>query len=259
MSRATGASVVVIVFCALAGCDGLLDQMGRVLADPNPKAPLAASFVSENRIDLSWDTDAAAEQYILEKAPDALSPTYSVVYQGTGTSFTDTDCTDQARFLYRLSMARGERVFGPSQPVMGVGSAACRDELEPNDAEASATPLEFDRMANLYFYRSYAGLSLQDWDWYWVSVPPRRKANIVITQSGLAGGTLNTFMYFSLKGTLPAVIVNNQAIPVVNSSYETKVFRFKISPNPDEFISDPTLAGGSFINYTVSLLSITGM
>jgi hypothetical protein len=244
----------------LASCsNGFLEQMGRVLADPSPAAPRAASFHSEYCIKVSWSPDAAAEEYVLERAADSTSPSWSPLYRGTATAWEDRACADQGRYLYRLKLIRGSRVFGPAESAVGIGSAACRDSLEPNDDERSATPLEYDRAANLYYYRSCAGVVVQDLDWYSVSVPPRRTANLVVTQNGLVGGAVNTYMIFYLKGTSPAVIVNNAVIPVTNSSYETKSFLFQISPNPSEFIADPSLAGGSFIDYTVSLLSITGL
>jgi hypothetical protein len=238
---------------------GFLDQMGRVLADPSPSAPRVSSFVAEYCIDATWDADKAAEEYVLERADDSASPSWFTVYRGTTTSYSDRTCADQRRYLYRLSMVRGARVFGPTEEAVGIGSAACRDQLEPNDGEEIATSLDYDRASNLYFYRACSGTVVQDLDWYSVSVPPRRTANIVVTQSGLTGGSVNTWMMFYLKGTVPAVIVNNSAIPITNPAYETKVFLFRISPNPAEFISDPTLAGGSFIDYTVSLFSITSM
>ena len=257
MSRHVSGFFLIGLICGVASCgNGFLNQMGRVLGDPSPREPRVISFVTENQIDVSWDPDRAADEYVLERAEDSMSPSFAILYRGAATSWTETHCGDQSRYLYRLSMTRGDRLFGPSESVLGIGSAACRDELEPNDAESQATALEYDRAANLYYYRSFSGTEVKDEDWYSVSVPPRRTANIVVTQEGLAGGMVTTWMYFYLKSTVPAAIINSAAIPIVNNSYETKLFLFMISPNPQEFISDPTLAGGSFINYCVSLVSI---
>ncbi|MGA2639468.1 MAG: hypothetical protein ABSG21_01040 [Spirochaetia bacterium] len=255
MSRAVVLFSLLLVSCSA----GFLDQMGRVLADPSPSPPRVLSFVSEYCIAVTWDPDKAAEEYILERADDSTSPSWSTIYRGTAASYSDRTCADQRRYLYRLSMVRGSRLFGPTEAAVGIGSAACRDLLEPNDQEESATALDYDRAANLYFYRSCSGAVVQDIDWYSVNVPPRRTANIIVTQSGLTGGSVNTSMIFYLKGTAPAVIVNNSVIPIANPSYETRRFLFRISPNPAEFIADPSLAGGSFIDYTVSLFSITSM
>lgn len=257
MSKIVEVLFLIGLICGVTSCgNSFLDQMGRVLGDPSPREPRVTSFVTEHQIDVSWDPDRAADEYVLERAEDLMSPSFAVLYRGTATSWTDAHCCDQSRFLYRLSMTRGDRLFGPTVSVLGIGSAACRDELEPNDAESQATELEYDRAANLYYYRSFSGTEVEDADWYSVSVPPRRTATIVVTQEGLAGGMVTTCMYFYLKSTAPAAIINSAAIPIVNNSYKTKLFLFMISPNPQEFVSDPTLAGGSFITYSVSLVSI---
>src|SRR5208283_1820252 len=108
---------------------GFLDQMGRVLADPSPSPPKVSSFVSEYRIDVTWDPDKAAEEYILERADDSVRPSWSTIYRGTATLYYDGTCEDQRRYLYRLSMVRGSRIFGPTAAACGIGSAACRDQL----------------------------------------------------------------------------------------------------------------------------------
>jgi hypothetical protein len=260
MNRAFPVLVLAACCAALAGCgDGLFAVLGRVNADPSPTAPCVVSFGTEYSIAVSWPGDNAAEEYILERADDAVNPTWTVAYRGTATSFDDGGRSDQARYLYRLKLARGTKIVGPSASVIGVGSAACRDALESNDLQENATQLDYDRAANLYYYRSYAGDTVEDIDWYSVSIPPRRTANIVVTQQGLGGGAVSTFMFLYVKGNAPVTVINNQAVPIANTSYVTQECLIRISPNPDQFIADPTLAGGSFIDYTVSLVSITGL
>ena len=242
---------------------GLLDELDRVLRDPTVSAPRASSLDREYLIELSWDADEAADEYVLERAEDSALGGFLQVYRGTATRYADTDCGDQRRYLYRLSKTRGARSFGPSAPVLGVASATCRDELEPNDTEDRATALEYDRRANLFFYRAtpglYPGVELQDADWYSVLVPPRRKANLLVTQPALEQGSLYTFLYFYLKGTTPVRVINNQLLEIANASYEQKEFRFKLYPNPDDFIMEPSLGGGLLVDYTLSLYSITNL
>jgi hypothetical protein len=250
------AALVVPVFLCACGAS-LLQEMDRLAADPTVETPRVSSFIEELTCGIEWTADPAADAVLVERAADASTPVYEVIYSGPDTSYTDTDRTDQGRYLYRLRKVKGDRTFDASESVLGIGSATCRDSLEPNDAEDSATPLEYDRSANMYFYRSYSGAVIQDDDWYSVSIPPRRTAHIVITQDGLGGGAINTYMYFYLKGSPRIPVINNQDIPINNTSYETITYLFKVYPNPDEFISDPTLAGGTVIGYTVSLNSIT--
>jgi hypothetical protein len=254
-------SLVCLAALFAGSCgDGLLTEMSRTLGDPVVQAPTATSFVTENRIDVSWPADGNADQYMLQRALDAAAPAFTTVYSGPATTYTDTDCTDQGRYLYRLTKTRGSRSFGPSDAVMGVASAVCRDALEPNDSESQATSLTSTLAGNLYYYTSAvqpggASLVQQDVDWYSVTVPPHRQANIVVTQDGLLGGSTNTWMYFYLKGSNPVQIVNNQAIAVINwSDTASETLLFKIYPIPSFFA---VAAGGSLITYTVSLNSIT--
>lgn len=252
--------VVAVAALALGACgEGLLAELDRVSADPSVAAPAVASFLDELAISVSWPVDPAADLHVLERAEDAASPVYAVVQRGTATSYLDTACVDQRRYLYRVSALKGERLFGPSAPSLGVGSATCRDSLEPNDAETTATALDYDRSANLYYYRSFAGAEVSDVDWYAVVVPPRRKANIVVTQVSPAPGGLTTALVFYLKGTVPQPVTNSLAIPIDNPSNESVTFIFEISADPDEVVLDPSLAGGSTIDYTVSLASIVGL
>ncbi len=242
---------------AVSGCTaGPLESLLRVIDDPVVSEPSVVCLQRENRIDVSWEADDGAEEYVLERAADSATLTYSVVYRGTDNSYADDGLADQSRYLYRLSKKRGTRTFGPSEAILGVGSSASIDEHEPNDAESSATDLSYDLVSNLFYYRTYGGQVIQDTDWYAVAVPPRRIANIVITQDGLSGGAIQTYFYFYEKGMVPVTVANNATIPVSNTSYETKRVLFKVYPKPDEFVSDLTLGGGTLVNYTISLYSI---
>jgi hypothetical protein len=140
-SFAFGVSAVAAL-CSVSCGAGLLSDMGRSLEDPRLAAPSVASFADEHRIDVSWAADADADLCVLERAPDAAVPSWETIYRGTGTRYADTKCSDQGRYLYRLTELRGERSFGPSEAVPGVAGATCRDALEPDDEEPEATPLE---------------------------------------------------------------------------------------------------------------------
>ncbi len=251
--------IIVISLIMLSCSEGLLGDMLRVITDPVVEVPSVTSFVKEETIEISWDDDPGADEYILFRAVDTAVPVYEIIYQGTNLSVIDTDVINGAgnRYLFTLGKVRGTRLFGPSDPVLGVGSMVIQDELENNDTKVKSTKLIWDLDANLYYYLSYSGAEVEDYDWYNVTVPPRRQANIVITQENLVG--LNTWMYLSLEGHLPEIIANSTGIPLKNYSYEEKNFYFMISPIPAEFYADPPTAGGSLINYHIFVESITGL
>jgi len=220
--RNTAAGAMAIF---LAGCsEGLLAELDRLAEDPSPSTPSVESFATELSISVTWPSDPAADEYVLERADDSVTPVYAQVYRGDATFYTDTNCVDQGRYLYRLATVKGQKSFGPSAPALGVGSATCRDALEGNDSETRATALDYDRSANLYFYRSFTGAVVQDVDWYSVVVPPRRQANIVITQINPAPGGLTTALVFYLKGMIPIPVTNSQAIPIYNTAYASATF-----------------------------------
>ena len=252
--------LVIIVFSLimLSCSEGLLGNMLRVTTDPFVVEPDVVSFEKEETIKITWDADPGADEYILYKAEDALTPVYEILYQGTQLSLTDTDVTGEHRYLYTLGKVRGTVLFGPSDPTLGVGSNVIQDNLEGNNVKEKATTLVWDLDANLYYYRSNDGEEIEDLDWYSISVPPRRKAMIVVTQDGLGSGA-ESWMNYYLEGHVTVTLINSNAIPVENYSYEEKTFIFLISPNSSEFIGDPTLGGGGLINYRVSLNSIQSL
>ena len=68
MSRHVSGFFLIGLICGVASCgNGFLNQMGRVLGDPSPREPRVISFVTENQIDVSWDPDRAADEYVLER------------------------------------------------------------------------------------------------------------------------------------------------------------------------------------------------
>ncbi len=250
----TGSVLLLLFSCT----EGLLIDMERISSDPVVEVPRVVSFVEELTLEIAWDSDPGADKYILYKAEDALVPVYEILYQGTELSVTDTDITGEHRYLYALGKVRGTVLFGPSDPVLGIGSSVIRDSLEGNNTKDKATSLVWDLDANIYYYRSNDGEVIEDYDWYSISVPPRRKAMIIVTQNGLGSGS-DSWMNYYLEGHVTETIVNSNAISVENYSYEEKPFYFLISPNSSEFIGNPALGGGGLINYRISLNSIESL
>ena len=179
-------------------------------------------------------------------------------HRGTELAFTDEEAGSGVRYLYTLGKLRGRKRFGPSDAVLGVGSPVVEDGNEPNDTKESSTELVWDLQSNLYYYQSYTGQALTDYDWYSVTVPPRRIANIVIVQDGLNSGE-DTYLKFSQEGHSSEEVVNNFSIPITNYTYEKAEYRFLISPNPPDFISSPDQGDGEVVNYNISLDSITSL
>jgi len=257
MTKILLSAVVVVLWVSCS--NGLLGDMERVLKDPVVSPPEVGSFENGNFLTVAWANDPGADEYLLYRTPDTPVPVYSLVYRGTELSYKDTGVQSEetgGRYLYTLTKARGTQLFGPSDPVLGVVSGVIPDSNEDNDTLEKATELVWDLQSNLYYYRSYSGEELIDHDWYSITIPPMRRAIVVITQNGLINNE-SSWMSFALVENVPQTVVSGDSIGIDNSSYSEKTFYFLVSPRPAKFINDPSQGGGSFINYTVSLYQIT--
>ncbi len=237
---------------------GLLEDMGRVLHDPVIEAPEAVSFENEDSINIMWAKDEGADEYLLYRALDTADPVYESIYRGKECTYKDTDVTAGNRYLYTLTKVRGTKLFGPSDAVLGVDSGVVLDSLENNNTKEKASLLEWDLQANLYYYQSYGDEKLVDYDWYCVTVPPRRKALVVITQDNLAAGA-SSWITYALESMPPFTVINGAGIEISNTAYKEKTFFFRLSPKQADFVNDLTKGGGSFVSYTLSLSQIIGL
>jgi len=185
MTRAVFSSACVLFAAILYGCGqgGLLGDASRPIDDPEIGMPSVSSFVAENEVLVDWDRDDAADEYILEVSSGRIPSASEIAYRGRETSFLASGCGDQELFLFRLTKMRGEKSFGPSKSVLGVGSSARRDRFEPNDLETQAVDLGYIKSANLFYYRAYDGSEIGDQDWYSITVPPQMIAYVVIEQT----------------------------------------------------------------------------
>lgn len=249
--------ILFLCFIFLACSPGIYHMLGREAKDPAVSTPIIQSFIEEEAIHISWEEDAKADQYILYRSRDTRPGELSIIYSGTGFEYLDRDCVPEGRYLYSLSKVRGLKEFELCEPVMGVCGQTIRDFAEPNGRKQEAVLLDSDLEANIFYYRSTTGIILQDDDWYYVNIPPRRVANIVITQVNREGE--NTHLYFSQEGELAFQIVDGNNIAIENYFYTEQSFYFKISPIAGEFLNDISLAGGAMVGYKISLTMITSI
>ncbi len=246
--------LVIIAFSVfVTSCsEGLLGDMLRVIADPVVKVPVVVSFEKEETIEINWDKDPGADEYVIYKALDQAIPVYEILYEGSDLNVVDTNAIEGNRYLYTLGKVRGTKLFGPSDTVLGIGSMVINDHLENNNSKDNATNLDLRFDANIYYYQSYAGAKLKDTDWYYVIVPPGKQAEIIITydQSGGIG------LYFYLEGHPVKAIVSGGHLSVINDTDREASYYFQISPNTSTFISDPAAGGGNLVDYNIFLHSI---
>jgi hypothetical protein len=233
----------------------MFETLDRTVTDPSREVPRVEAFVGSGLVTLYWTGDEGADEYILERAKDAVSLSYQMIYRGPELSYEDRDAIEGTRYLYRLSKRRGDKTFGPWETSLGVRSLIIRDGYEINNTSETAVHLEtLSLIANMYFYRSYNGATLRDEDWYSVDVPPQRRLSVVVSDSLIGtGGLPSHFMYYILGATGDEVI-HEDAFWIFNTTTQQKRFYFMLYPNETLFAGSS--AGGQIISYTIQVKTI---
>lgn len=249
--------LIPAVFLLTVCSSGMYDLLSRTTDDPRVVKPFIESFVDSNTIYASWNADAAADEYILERAEDhPVSLAYEIVYRGKGTLYADGGLETDKRYIYRLSKRRGEKVFGPSGEVAGVSSLVCRDPYR-NDTMQQALRLEtIDYIANIYYYRTYGGLEIMDEDWYYIDIPPLRQASVVVSDSRVAVADSPTHFEYYEYGRSANPVRHLKDFWIINTELETKRYYFKLYPVKFQFVAIGIPAGGDIIQYRISIKSI---
>ena len=244
------------------GCDSdLMDAMNRVARDPEISPPRAVSFEQELSIQVLWDEDEAADEYILRRAEDTGGvPVYSTVYEGTGRSYTDTAVEDEKRYLYTLAKLKGNTEFGPSEPALGIGNECIKDLHEPNDTKDSAfyfTCNEVSISCNSYYYQQSGGTNwIQDDDWFYVVIDPGHRLTLKVVQQSPAIGVDGSCLRYLREGAGSSEqITSDQPFSLDNELFTEASFRFRIFPDPAVCIDEAPLAGGTVIEYTLVFVS----
>lgn len=229
----------------------------RTINDPFDDVPSADSLTTEHTVYLSWKEDDAADRFYLMRSFDAVPLSWSCVYEGNATSYTDENLNDNEKYIYRLDKKRGSKYFEGKKYGYGWSSGTIRDYCESNDVPENATFLEYDRICNL----PCTGFTTDnkeflDEDWFYISIPPMRQAEIIVGQHNLTNTTsgADTNLRIQLSGLESQPVKHQVAYSIQNTSYETKTFNFKIFPERTSLST-----GNSFctvIEYTVSLNQI---
>jgi hypothetical protein len=242
----------------LAACSpGMYELLTRTMDDPAVVAPVTESFVKSYTISTWWEADAAADEYILERAEDGPAPlAWQTVYRGNGTAYVDGGLGDGMRYIYRLSKRRGKETFGPSAGVIGVSSLVCRDVYR-NDTMEQAVRLESkDYIANIYYYRTYGGLEVIDEDWYYIEIPPFRQASVVVNDSQVAEADQPTHFEYYEYGRDHSPVRQLKDFWIINNELETRRYYFKLYPAKLQFVGVGVPAGGAIVQYRISIGSI---
>lgn len=253
--------ILLLFYLPLAFCscyNSAFDEaVFRNINDPFDDTPKTDSLAKEHTVYISWKADDASDRFYLMKSFDTVTLCWSCIYEGNETTFTDINLSDNERYIYRLDKKRGNKYFTGKNYGYGWSSGSVRDYCESNDIKEKATFLEYDRICNL----TCAGFitknkEILDEDWFYVTIPPMRQADIVVGQHNLDNSSVGarTNLRIQVSGFDSQNINHQVAYPIQNTGYETKNFYFKIFPERTSLSSENSFC--TVIEYTVSLNQI---
>ncbi len=225
---------LLILFSNMSCANGDVSEILRKYDDPADDTPRAACYSDPHSLNLSWDEDECADEYILLRAEDNGAENFTPVYTGKNTSYSDSfyQTDDQKRFIYRLDKTRGNRWFKSSDCTCAVASNTLHDMHEPNDTVETAVEIERNIEATMpcsqfrYKNRSYA-----DEDWYFIRLKPLCTAKILFRQVGMGSSVADSDFLYMIQGDHSEELKHNEKFTVSNTSYATKNIYFKIMPN----------------------------
>lgn len=260
MRRIKKVIILIFVLLCFSSCynSAFNEILFRTTDDPFDDTPITDSLTTEHTVYLSWEKDDAADSFCLMRSFDTVPLDWSCVYKGSETSYTDTDFMNNEKYIYRLDKTRGSKYFQGKKYGYGWSSGTIRDYCESNDIPEKAAFLEYDRICNLPCVGFVTdNKEILDEDWFYVTIPPMRQADIIVGQHNLTNTTLGaeTNLRIQLSGLESQSVRHQVAYQIQNTSYETKNFYFKVFPERTSLSS-----GNSFctvIEYTVSLNQIT--
>jgi hypothetical protein len=240
-----------------------ITRFSRTRPYPYGEAPVAESFRPDGYIKVRWHYDEGADQYVLVRRYDdplhgSLGPP-ETVYAGTGLEYTDVTVNSEqnGRYVYVLRKERnGIEYRWDELRTYAVAVKTQEDGNEPNNLEGEATLLEDYRLGNVYYFAfSEAGRVVSDIDWYKVSIPAGKTANIAVVYGG--GGTPYS-EYFRLydphKELVP--IVHNRSFQIKNDGMTQRYKYFALVPDGSKFAGGG-VPGGEVVSYTITWETIT--
>lgn len=253
-------SLTLFVYCAfcftaftvLSSCSSDWDGMFfKSTEDPFYDIALISCFEKEKEIRVSWREDEGADEYVLMRSEDSSNLNFKEIYRGNALYYEDKDGEEWKRYLYRLDKTRGNKYFKGKETAMALCSPVRGDEYEDNGSEDKAVLLESDRSANIYRCVFEDGRVFEDFDWYYVEIPPHRVACLSLEDSGIAVANQTTAFCYLLPDDGVHEIKQNSEFILYNRTEEKKKVYIKIFANKALFEST---GSGSFVrSYVLSL------
>lgn len=232
--------------------DNAFDEMlFRNTSDPFYDVPDADSLSREHTVHLSWEEDDAADSFCLMRSFDTVPLSWSCVYEGTATSYTDERLPDKDLYVYRLDKIRGSKYFEGKEYAYGFSLDGRNDCFENNDRDALATNYKSPMSCTLPCVRfNTNNKTLMDEDWFSINLEPYQSAHIVFRQTNFTKPDSSTYLKYQELGKESESIISGHAKVISNSSLEPQTLFFKVYPETTGLISGSN--GIALIQYTVT-------
>lgn len=239
----------------LSGCSNeLYNLMERTSEPPVESKPEVSSFLTPLELHLTWDADEGADEYFIYRDTSPSGSFNQLMYNGTATSYTDSHLTDNFWYYYKLTKRRGKEIFTPTLCGCGIATMTQEDMYEPNNTKQTATPFPNAIVSNIYFYQDGTGNSIEDVDWYSVTVGARTRYTLMIdTFDNLVDEDIT----FNLESQPVDTVVSGEEYSIGNYEYVPRTFYFQIAVNRGKFVTDPFSAGGKIGSYRIKFMTTT--
>lgn len=247
--------IIILIFTPLCffSCynNAFNEILFRTINDPFDDVPEADSLTTEHTVYLSWKEDEAADRFYLMRSFDAVPLSWSCVYEGNATNYTDKNLPDKDLYIYRLDKQRGSVRFEGKDYAYGFSLDGRNDRFENNDKDLFATSYKYPMSCTLPCVRFITNNKTSiDEDWFSIDLAPYQSAYIVLRQTNFTKPDDSTYLRYQELGKESEAVISGHAKVISNSSLEPQTLYFKIYPETTELITASN--GIALIQYTIT-------
>jgi hypothetical protein len=230
-----------LLIITLFSCSNdLYSNVYKLDIEPEVTKPNVHSLAQENIIIIDWGIDSAADEYILFRDTAPNGDFDQAVYHGKELSYTDDQVTSETFYYYKLAKRQGARIFDKSGYAYGITNVIKKDAYENNDTIDNAKLIDIVTDANIFYYKDNYGNTVEDRDWYYVTLSSRRI--LTITIDDYLPQPYNNELNFNVETDVPAVINMGPSISIYNTAYTEKDIRFQVSLNKGAILTNEMIA-----------------
>jgi hypothetical protein len=168
--------LTLLLILTFTGCSNdLLNEMHEDIVISEPSDIFVHSFKVERAIWIEWEPDRGAEEYVLLKSTSSTG-TFVEIWNGQDTFYRDESVDLGTFYYYQISKKQGRLEFLNEEYGYGVCGHEQEDGFEPNDTQTTGVHFNDITFANIYLYEGPGMDTVEDRDWYYVTIPKRSYA-----------------------------------------------------------------------------------